>query len=176
MHLYRFRVLVDDQVEAFRDIEVMAHATFFDLHRAILDAFAFQGQEMASFYVCDDDWQRGEEIPLMDMGMLDDGSTPTTMEQVMIGDHVESEDQKFTYVYDFLNMWCFYVELVQTTESDQGPEFAQVVFSHGEAPKEDSRNAGFDLEELASTEGFTEPDGAEDAEDLDPDTLEDKAN
>lgn len=176
MHLYRFRVLVDDKTESFRDIEIMAHATFFDLHRAILDAFGFLGQEMASFYVADDDWQRGEEVPLMDMGMLEDGTTAQTMEHVMIGDHVESEDQKFIYVYDFLNMWCFYVELVNVEDTDQGPEFAKVVFSHGEAPKEDSRNAGFDLEELASTEDFVEDeDDLEDVEDLDPDTLEDEA-
>ena len=155
MDLYRFRVLVDDKTEAFRDVEIRAIATFFDLHRAILDAFDFKGQEMASFYVSDDEWERGHEIPLMDMGMLDDGTKAESMENVMIGDHVETAEQKFIYVYDFLNMWCFYVELVKTEEMEDlptgkagVPEFAQVVFSHNDAPLESTRNAGFDLEDI----------------------------
>ena len=168
MDLYRFRVLVDDKTESFRDIQIRANATFFDMHRAILDAFDFKGQEMASFYVSDDEWERGHEIPLVDMGMLDDGTKAEIMDQVMLGDHVEVEEQKFIYVYDFLNMWCFYVELVETTDTDNGPEFAQVIFSHGDAPLESTRNAGFDLDDI----DLSEEDG-EELEEMDGDTMDD---
>jgi len=175
MDLYRFRILIDDASEAFRDVEIRANATFFDLHRAILDAFEFKGQEMASFYVSDDDWERGHEVPLMDMGMLDDGTTAMTMENVMIGDHVEKADQKFIYVYDFLNMWLFYVELVKTEEAENpptgqagSPEFAKVVFSHNDAPLESTRTAGFDLEDI----DLSEEESGE-FEEVDDDALED---
>lgn len=46
MRIYRFRVLIDRESEAFRDIEIGSEQTFLDLHNAIKDAFAFIGQEV----------------------------------------------------------------------------------------------------------------------------------
>ena len=60
MRIYRFRVLIDHESEAFRDIEIGSEQTFLDLHTAIKDAFAFIGQEMASFYVSDEEALRSE--------------------------------------------------------------------------------------------------------------------
>ena len=65
-----------DKSEAVRDIEIESNSTFEVFHRAILDAFGFQGEEMASFYVSDQEWNYGREIPLADMGLAEDGQKP----------------------------------------------------------------------------------------------------
>ncbi|MCB0793783.1 MAG: hypothetical protein KDB88_03525, partial [Flavobacteriales bacterium] len=67
MRIYRFRVLIDDPSEAFRDIEIGSDQTFLEFHQAIKEAFGFKGDEMACFYVSDEEWSKGPEVPLADM-------------------------------------------------------------------------------------------------------------
>lgn len=147
MRLYRFRVMIDDASEAFRDIAIKSEQTFLDLHKAIKDAFGFIGQEMASFYVSDEEWGKGPEIPLADLGFGQDGEqAPALMDQVLISDHIRSTDQRFIYAYDFLHMWMFMVELIHAGDPEKGVEYPRVVMSMKEAPgehsKEDDLTAG----------------------------------
>jgi len=150
MRIYRFRVLIDHASEAFRDIEIGSDQTFLDFHNAIKDAFAFIGQEMAAFYVSDENWDKGAEIPLADMGFAEEGHVPALMPDVRISDHMRSTTQRFVYAYDFLHMWMFMVELISAGEPEEGVTYPRVVLSMHEAPdehsKEDDLTAGI-LEE-----------------------------
>lgn len=139
MGIYRFRVLIDDSSEVFRDIEIRSSQTFLDLHKAIKKAFAFIGEEMACFYVSDAEWTKGTEIPLADMGFAEDGAMPLMMDQVQIGDHIRDTDQRFVYAYDFLYMWMFMIELVDAHDPIKGKRYPQVVLSNGMPPGEHSR-------------------------------------
>ncbi|MBX2972935.1 MAG: hypothetical protein KF797_07525 [Flavobacteriales bacterium] len=139
MRIYRFRVLIDHESEAFRDIEIGSEQTFLHLHTAIKDAFAFIGQEMASFYVSDENWDKGPEIPLADLGFAEEGEVPALMEQVHISDHIRSTSQRFIYAYDFLHMWMFMVELIQAGDPEAGATYPRVVMSMGTAPDEHSK-------------------------------------
>lgn len=150
MRIYRFRVLIDHPSEAFRDIEIGSEQTFLDLHKAIKDAFAFIGQEMACFYVSDEEWGKGPEIPLADMGFgLDGESSPALMDEVHISDHIRSTQQRFIYVYDYLHMWMFMVELIGASDPMPGMEYPRVAMSMGTAPDEHSK-------ELDLSEGILE--------------------
>ncbi|MCU0319819.1 MAG: plasmid pRiA4b ORF-3 family protein [Flavobacteriales bacterium] len=139
MRIYRFRVLIDHESEAFRDIEIGSEQTFLDLHNAIKEAFGFIGQEMASFYVSDEAWDKGPEIPLADLGFSEEGEVPALMNEVYISDHIRSTSQRFVYAYDFLHMWMFMVELIQAGDPAPGVTYPRVVLSMNEAPGEHSR-------------------------------------
>lgn len=139
MSLYRFRVLIDDESEAFRDIEIRRNQTFLDLHKAIKKAFGFKGDEMACFYVSDAEWSKGAEIPLADMGFAEDGQVPALMHETQIGDHMRSADQRFVYAYDFLHMWMFLCECIHTGKPAKEQTYPTVVLSVGTPPSEHSR-------------------------------------
>ncbi|HRH37030.1 MAG TPA: hypothetical protein PK760_01715 [Flavobacteriales bacterium] len=140
MRTYRFRVLIDHESEAFRDIEIQSEQTFLDLHKAIKEAFGFIGQEMACFYVSDGEWNKGPEIPLADLGFgQDDDQAPALMDQVLISDHMRSTNQRFVYAYDFLHMWMFMVELIHAGDPEKGATYPRVVMSMNEAPDEHSK-------------------------------------
>ncbi|HQV53727.1 MAG: hypothetical protein IPI00_16415 [Flavobacteriales bacterium] len=146
MRIYRFRVLIDHPTEAFRDIEIGSEQNFLDLHTAIKEAFGFIGQEMACFYVSDEDWGKGPEIPLADLGFAEEGTVPALMKEVYISDHMRSTSQRFIYAYDFLHMWMFMVELIGASDPDATLTYPRVVLSMKEAPdehsKEDDLSAG----------------------------------
>lgn len=130
--VYKFRVILDNEEDIFRDIAILEEDTLEDLHNAIVNAFGFDGMEIASFYTCDDEWIQDEEIPLFDTG--DTPGEQRTMADYALGDILNSEDTKIIYVYDFLNMWTFFVELASIEEPESGVAYPELLFAHGEMP------------------------------------------
>lgn len=131
---YKFRVIVDTEEDVFRDIEMTTHSTFSELHRSILEHFNFEDGEMASFYLSNEEWEKGLEIPLMDMG---DGVV--SMDNAVLHEMLHQVGDKVLYVYDFLRMWIFYVELVEIGETDSEKSYPHLALSFGDAPDQDSK-------------------------------------
>ena len=66
--VYRFK-LVSDEVSNFsREIEIDSENTFLQLRNSILESVGYTKDELDSFFLCGDDWEREEEITLQDMG------------------------------------------------------------------------------------------------------------
>jgi hypothetical protein len=149
----KFRVLLDSESnsEIFRDILIRDTDNFESLYKAIVASFRFEGNQMASFYVSNDNWDKGEEISLMDMTYDDDlTENPTAiMKDVTLKDFLVEPDQKFILVYDFLRMWIFLVELIAYDKNE--PATPEVTMAVGMAPPEDSREAA-DHEDLFAGE------------------------
>jgi len=138
MNRIRLRVIVDIEEDVFRDIIIGRTASLEDLHRGILAAFEFGEGEMASFFQSDEDWGRGREIPLMDMGMNDAGIPFPSMRTTAVEDMVSQANDRMVYVYDFLRMWCFYVEIVGLEEGET-PEYPLLAQEFGNAPDQYSK-------------------------------------
>jgi len=132
--IYRFRVILDAHEDVFRDIEIEAAATLEDLHNSITQSFGFAGQEMASFYISNDLWEQGEEIALFDMSETPGGIR--VMNETSIDDVTHEEQTKLIYVYDFLNLWTFLVELAEVADREEGKTYPNLMFAHGQIPEE----------------------------------------
>ncbi|MEW7280775.1 hypothetical protein ABW636_19470 [Aquimarina sp. 2201CG1-2-11] len=132
--IYRFRIILDTEEDVFRDIEIEQDATLEQFHNVITQSFGFDGTEMASFYSSDDQWNQGEEISLFDMS---DGSQPVKlMNETFLEDVATETSPKLIYVYDFLNMWTFLVELAEIAEYENGRTYPNVMYTHGQLPDE----------------------------------------
>lgn len=131
--IYRFRVILDNDTEEdiFRDLEIREDDTLEDLHNIITQSFGFDGSEMASFYISDDQWNQGEEISLFDLS--DDGSA-RLMNETAINDVAHEVSPKLIYVYDFLSMWTFYVELAEIVDEAEGFDYPNLMFVKGQVP------------------------------------------
>ena len=129
--IYHFRLILDTKEDVFRDIALEENATFEDFHNAITQAFGFGGSEMAVFYESDDEWQQGDSISLFDMGEED----ARRMSDTLLND-VFSHTSKMLYVYDFLSLWTFFVELIESDEPIPGNAYPLLLFSHGDVPEE----------------------------------------
>lgn len=132
--IYRFRAILDTHEDVFRDIEIEANATLEDLHNTLTQCFGFGGQEMASFYISNEAWGQGEEIALFDMSEVP-GSV-RTMQDTILKDILSEQQTKLLYVYDFLNMWTFMVELAEIAEYEEGRSYPNVMYIHGQIPDE----------------------------------------
>lgn len=141
--IYKFRVILDAKEDIFRDIAIEKEATLEDLHNTIVNAFGFDGSEMASFYTCDDEWNQEDEIPLFDTG--DVPGEMRIMNNFILEDNLDKYQSKIIYVYDFFNMWTFLVELAAIEEKEPGETYPTLLFSHGELP-EDAPDKKFEAE------------------------------
>lgn len=133
--IYRFRAILDhdSKEDIFRDIEIRKTDTFEDLHNVLTQSFGFDGSEMASFYISNDEWDQGQEIALFDMGQNDD---IRMMNETIIEDVVDGDHTKLIYVYDFLNMWTFLLELGEIVDEAQGTDYPNLMFVCGQVPSE----------------------------------------
>ncbi|MFI1770802.1 IS1096 element passenger TnpR family protein [Thalassobellus citreus] len=131
--IYRFRVILDNDTEddIFRDLEIRESDTLEDLHNIITQSFGFDGTEMASFYISDDQWNQGEEISLFD---LSEDNSARLMNETSIDSVVHEMQTKLIYVYDFLSLWTFYVELAEIVEENNAVDYPNLMFVQGQVP------------------------------------------
>lgn len=143
----KFRVLLDsnDKNEVFRDILISDTENFEVFYKAILDAYQFNGDQMASFYMSNNSWDKGHEISIFDMsvGESSDQIMPSVMQSSALKDYVVDADQKIILVHDFIRMWIFLIELIEVVEAT--PESTKVVLSVGNAPAETSKSGEEEL-------------------------------
>ncbi|MBD5241061.1 MAG: hypothetical protein K2H50_07550 [Paramuribaculum sp.] len=111
--IYSFRI-VSDEVDNFRrEISIDADATFLDLRNAICDSVNYDKNQMNSFFLCDEGWEKGKEITLEDMGS-DLSDDVYLMEECCLSDFLEDEGQRMIFVFDYLTDRSFFIELKKT--------------------------------------------------------------
>ena len=156
--IYRLRVILDVKQDVFRDLEIEASASLDTLHLSITQAFGFLGNEMASFYRTNEEWVQGEELPLLDLGDVDSRA------QEPLNTFFDADHHKLIYVYDFFNLWTFFIELMEVGEPAPGIEYPNLIFGQGEVPEEAPEK---------SFEEAVEPTTPQDENETDEDTFYD---
>ncbi len=108
--VYKFRI-VSDEVDNFkREIDIDADDTFLSLRNAICDSVGYDKNQMSSFFLCDNSWEKEKEITLEDMGS-DSSVDAYLMEDTVISDFVEDEGQRLIFTFDYLTDRSFFIEM-----------------------------------------------------------------
>jgi len=143
MAIYRFRVILEENDDIFRDIDIKSVQTFEDLHHAIQDAFKFDNKHAASFFVSDDYWRKGLEITLREEDLpLDEAEIKAKVEPkklmnaVKIAKYVESPHQRFVYIFDPVAQWSFMLELLKIATEEPKVKYPACVKTSGSPPKQ----------------------------------------
>ena len=130
--MYKIRIILDTKKDVIRTILVDSNLNLENLHLTIAKSFGFKGQEMASFYRTDNEWNEGEEIPLFNMEEVGEG---ISMQNCLLQETLPEINNKLIYVYDFLKMWTFYVDVIEISE-DSKEGLPQIILTVGEIPNE----------------------------------------
>lgn len=108
--VYRFKIVSDEANNFCREIEIDSDANFLQLRDAILDSVGYTKDELDSFFICDDNWEKREEITMEDMGSSSDQDI-WLMADTTVSDLVEDEGQRLIFVFDYLTERSFFMEL-----------------------------------------------------------------
>jgi hypothetical protein len=162
MHVYKFRVLLEDQDDFLRDYEIGSKQTFGDFHRILIDSLNLDGNVLASFSVCDSKWKKMKEITLIDMmdsvpepeDTFDEDEEPKfrmpmfVMDDVKIKDMIDDPHQRLIYEFDFLNPQLFFIELIKISDAVPGIEYPVCVKQMGQLTKTAISLPSFDFDEI----------------------------
>ena len=92
--IYRFTIISDEVDDFVREIQIDPEATFFDLHEAILKAANYTNDQMTSFFICDDDWEKEKEITEDQLKTLEKDIQKATDDAVNKIDSMIAEKEK----------------------------------------------------------------------------------
>ena len=109
------RIHLENKEDVIRDIEITETHNLEQLHFAIVDAFELEKNEMASFYMTNDEFELLQEIPLF--SIEDKNNSMLGMNEIVISSVFRSEGNRLLYVYDFLNMWRFLITFHASSEN-----------------------------------------------------------
>ena len=108
------QVHLEYKEDVIRDIEISSTCNLEELHHAIVTAFELDKNELASFYMTNDDFELLQEIPLF--SIEDKENSLLGMSDVILSSILTSEGSQLLYVYDFMKMWRFLITLTETSE------------------------------------------------------------
>ncbi len=123
-----------DEGEDFRlSLQADSEATFLDLHHAILAAVKYPDDQMTSFFMCNDRWEKEQEVTLVEMDSNFDYDN-MTMEQTRLSDLIEEQGQRLIYIFDPMFERYFFGSLREILPGTM--EGVKVVEKKGKAPKQ----------------------------------------
>ena len=130
--IYRIRIILDCDEDVIRDIEIHENCSFEELHLLIIKYFNLEKGEMASFYISDDEWIQGGEITLENF----EANNQMLMRDTFLNTLFNDGKKKFIYIYDFLKLWTFFVDILEISEKKNSITYPKNIFSNGSLPKE----------------------------------------
>jgi hypothetical protein len=132
--IYRFTIISDETDNFIREIQIDPEATFFDFHKAILKSVDYTDDQMTSFFICGEDWEKEQEITLEEMDTNSEMDS-WVMSETALSELIEDEKQKLLYIFDYMTERCFFIEL---SEIITGKEIKAAVCTRkeGEVPKQ----------------------------------------
>ena len=143
MAVYKFKIVVEDNEDIYREIEILSGQTFEDFHTCIQEAFAFDAKHAAAFFVSDDYWRKDQEITLrkedleLDADEIKMGVAPKKlMSATKIAKYIDSPRQRFLYVFDPVVKWTFCIELMKILPDNPKGKYPSVVRTLGKSPKQ----------------------------------------
>ena len=132
--VYKFRIISDEVEDFLREIEIDSEDTFYNLHEAILKSAKYPDDQMTSFFICDDDWEKETEITLEDMGNTSSEEDCYIMKDTVLSELLEDEKQKLIYIFDPLAERVFFIELSEII-TGKDLQKAVCIRKEGQAPE-----------------------------------------
>ncbi|MEN8201371.1 MAG: hypothetical protein ABFS28_02165 [Bacteroidota bacterium] len=131
--IYLFRVVSDEDQNFYRDVIAEGSDTFLELHQTLQENLGYDANQLASFFITNEMWEKQKEITLIDM-MQDPNLGTTTMDQVTLEEYLTEINQRMIYVFDFFAERAFFLELIETTDQTSPKETPFIGQGAGDPP------------------------------------------
>lgn len=157
--VFHFLILSGEDEDFVREILIDAKSTFLDFHKAIQESVGYDQGQLASFFISDEEWGKGQEVTLMQM---DETSESLLMHEQNLNEYIDEPKHRLIYTFDFFGNRGFFVEVLSVADRDV--KEPALVRAEGDAPEQilmddfGMEEDLFDLddEDDFSNEGFEE--------------------
>jgi len=136
MHIYRFKITTNTEEDFSMQVDIKSNQTFKEFHDAIKTYCNIKTNELSSFFICDHKWHKNQEITLLDMRVqkedFEDEDIKPVMEQVTLSQLINDPHQRLLFVYDYINMFTFNIELINILKVSDLANYPNLVKKEGE--------------------------------------------
>ena len=136
--VYKFKIISDKVEDFVLHIAADAKNTFFELHEAIQLACKYDPSELATFYLADEEWDKGFEITLFENRFSKQQSLGL-MKQTELGDLLKEQEDKLIYTFDVINQKSLYIQLNKIVMEEK-LSLPIVSYNRGMAPTQSLSN------------------------------------
>lgn len=131
--IYKLTFLCEESDGFRRVFEADSEATFLDLHKAILASVNYPDDQMTSFFMCNDRWEKEQEVTLAPMESSFEYDN-MVMESTRLSELLEELGQRLIYIFDPMFERYFFGSLKEIRPGSM--EGVKCVESKGKAPQQ----------------------------------------
>ncbi len=131
--IYRITFSSEEADNFRRVFDADSEATFLDLHKAILASAGYTDDQMTSFFLCNDRWEKEQEVTLVEMDSSFEYDN-MVMEKTRLSDLIEEQGQRLIYVFDQMFERHFFGRVKEILPGSM--DGVKCVESKGKAPKQ----------------------------------------
>ena len=132
--IYRITFSCEEGDQNFRRVfEADSEATFLDLHKGILESVHYTNDQMTSFFMCNDEWEKEQEVTLVPMDSNFEYDN-MVMDSTRLSDLLTEQGQRLIYVFDPMFERYFFGNLKSIKPGTM--EGVKCVESTGRPPKQ----------------------------------------
>lgn len=161
--VYHFVVLSDEVDDFRREINIDAEATFQELNDLLLQTCGYKKDLMTSFFLCDEFWEKQQEITAMDMNDDPTKESAPLMDHTHLSDIISDDTarNKANLLFEFDTM-CERYLFMQLKEVEDHAHLLKpaVTLQKGKAPKQegdlDSMFKDLDTSDMYGEDEFNE--------------------
>jgi hypothetical protein len=128
-------MITGDEKAFLREYEIDSNKTFLDFHNLIQKDLGYDSQQLASFFLTDEQWNKGLELTPIDMEN-DGGPAAIPMDSVKISDMLKDMKDRLLYVFDIFSDRCFFIELTDIFKPVAGIIYPRCSMSVGTPPEQ----------------------------------------
>jgi hypothetical protein len=172
--IFLFRIISDEDPDFYRDLVAEGTDTFLDFHNTLQKDLAYDPSQLASFFITNKQWEKLQEITLIDM-MQEPGVAAQTMDQVTLEEHIGELNQRMIYLFDFFSDRAFFIELIEMSDEVSPRDTPFIGHRQGDPPPQLALDSLM-MDEDPEPEEFDPLDDPDNLniDDLDPDMLDDR--
>ena len=131
--IYKITFRCEEEDDFRLVFEADADATFLDLHKAILEAVKYKDDQMTSFFMCNEHWEKEQEVTLVPMDSNFEYDN-MVMESTHLGDLMTEVGQRLIYIIDPMFERYFFGSLKEIKPGTK--KKIKCVEKEGKAPKQ----------------------------------------
>lgn len=113
--IYHFVILSPEDEEFCREILIDSENTFEQFHNSIQETVQFDKGQLASFFMLNSDWEKEQEITLVQMDQLTENDL-LLMSETKLSALMTEKKQRLFYLFDYFGNRGFFIELLNIGE------------------------------------------------------------
>lgn len=133
--IFKFRMISGDEKAFLREYEMPSNETFLSFHKFLQSDLEYDPSQLASFFITDEQWNKGLELTLIDMEN-DAGPAAIPMESVKLSDLLKNKKDRLLYVFDIFSDRCYFIELSDISQPQPDVKYPRCKTAVGTPPEQ----------------------------------------